>query len=189
LVCFDPESYIAAAVLLLIIPLDWLIAAVLAAIFHEICHLAAILFCDGAIESIVVGLGGTEIIACLNGKRKEFIAILSGPLGSFLLVGLCHTFPKLAICAFIQGLFNLLPILPLDGGRMAQCILLCFWPEKIRQLQKITEGIAVTGTLILLIAACLILKLSLLSVVSCVFLFLKVVFRKTPCKEHQIRVQ
>ena len=97
MVYINPNVYIAVAILLLLIPLDWLTAAAVAAAFHEICHMGIIYVTGGTIEAINIGIGGTEIVAVLNGKRKELLAILSGPAGSFLLMGLCHIFPKLSI--------------------------------------------------------------------------------------------
>ena len=70
------------------------------------------------------------------------LATLAGPAGSFSLLLLCQSFPKVAICAGVQGLFNLLPLFPLDGGRMLQTGLQILCPEKAEKLtlwiQRIT---------------------------------------------------
>ena len=161
----------------------------MAAIFHEICHLAMLFFFGGTIESVGIGAGGTEIVATLNGKQRELIAILGGPAGSFLLLGFRHIFPKLAICACIQGAFNLLPILPLDGGRIVQCVFLYYWPEKTLYLQQLMKAISAAVLLIVGVIGTVVLKLGCWPILGGVFLFLKVVLRKIPCKDSQFRVQ
>ena len=184
MVYINPNVYIAVAILLLLIPLDWLTAAAVAAAFHEICHMGIIYVTGGTIESINIGIGGTEIVALLNGKRKELLAILSGPAGSFLLMGLCNIFPKLSICACVQGLFNLLPILPLDGGRSMQCIFSYYWPDKIDFLQNLMVIISAAVFVAMAIIGAFALKLGFWPIAGCVLLLLKVVLRKIPCKER-----
>lgn len=54
---------------------------------------------------------------------QELLCSLAGPVGSFSLFFLSHWLPKTAFCGVIQGMFNLLPIFPLDGGRALRCCL------------------------------------------------------------------
>ena len=61
--------------------------------------------------------GGAAIDAVLPGQGRELLAVLAGPVGSLLLLGVHRWFPRLALCGLVQGLFNLLPVRPLDGGR------------------------------------------------------------------------
>ena len=55
--------------------------------------------------------------ASLSGFRRELLAVLAGPAGSLLLLSLYRVLPRVAVCAAVQGFYNLLPIEPLDGGR------------------------------------------------------------------------
>lgn len=122
----DPWACILAALLLLTIPLDWFFAALLAAVIHEMCHLLAIFFCKGKCGSVFVGCTGAVIDISPMDTKKELLCAFAGPAGSFSLILLCHVFPKLSICGCVQGAYNLLPVYPMDGGRMLRCILEMF---------------------------------------------------------------
>ncbi len=54
---------------------------------------------------------------------KSVICILSGPMGSLLLFLFVRWIPRIAFCGLLQGIYNLLPIYPLDGGRVVRCML------------------------------------------------------------------
>lgn len=54
---------------------------------------------------------------------KQFISILAGPAGSLSLILLGRAAPKIAIFGLLQGLLNLIPVLPLDGGRLFRLVL------------------------------------------------------------------
>lgn len=108
--------------MLLILPLNWLLAAAIAAVFHEMCHIAAILLLGGKILGIRIGAGGAEIETDGLSTGRELVCTLVGPLGGFLLLMFCRWIPRIALCGLMQSLYNLLPIYPLDGGRLIRCI-------------------------------------------------------------------
>ena len=65
---------------------------------------------------------------------REAICALAGPLGSFSLLLISEYFPEAAVCGLIQGAYNLIPIFPLDGGRVVRFLLprkICSWTEMI----------------------------------------------------------
>ena len=113
----EPRAYILLALLLLVLPIRWLVAAVLAAAFHEGCHMAAVYLLGGRCEGIRLSAWGARMEASLSGFRRELLAVLAGPAGSLLLLSLYRVLPRVAVCAAVQGFYNLLPIEPLDGGR------------------------------------------------------------------------
>lgn len=117
MVRLDPKMYILLALLLLTLPLPWLLAAVTAALFHELCHLAAVRLAGGRVTGLTIGPGGAVMEGQLPPGVGAGLAILAGPAGSLTLLALCHVCPRIALCAGIQGLFNLLPLPWLDGGR------------------------------------------------------------------------
>lgn len=178
----DPWTYLFGAMLLLTVPLPWLAAAVTAAAFHEVCHLGAIALLGGTVTEIQIGPRGAQIGTRLPGKVQELLCALAGPAGSFLLGCLCRFFPRLAICGWIQGLFNLLPIYPLDGGRVLCCCLELLWPG---QGQPLGERIGAGAVLALAVITIPILPKAAvggLGTLGILWLWSAAALRKKPCK-------
>lgn len=152
----EPQVYLLAALLLLLLPLRWLLAAVFSAVFHELCHILVLLLLKGRIYRIRIGWNGCVIEGDSLGQLQQFFSILAGPMGSLLLVGLCRVAPRIAICGFIQGLYNLLPLMPLDGGRLLQILLYRFCPGKASALIRgigISLRICITAVILYLAAS------------------------------------
>ena len=121
---------VALALTLLVLPLPWVAAAALAAAVHELCHYLAIAALGGQVGRIAVGSGGAAMeLGCLSPVR-ELLAAAAGPVGSLSLMLMGRFFPRLALCGLVQGLFNLLPIYPLDGGRILRRALELALPDR-----------------------------------------------------------
>lgn len=185
----DPWSYVLGALLVLLLPLNWLLSALAAAAFHELCHGLCIRLLGGRVLHIRIGPGGTVMETALSGKGKELICALAGPAGSLLLVCLCRVLPRLAVCGLIQGLFNLLPVYPLDGGRALRCSLEMLFPKKGRVISTLVETWLLAGLAGLAIWCAFAFSLGLLPPMAAALLILRAILRKIPCKERQIRVQ
>lgn len=174
----DGMACVLGALMLLLLPLNWLVAMAAAAVFHEACHALAVIACGGKIWGICLDVGGAELVTGPLERRQEWLCALAGPMGSLVLVLLLGLFPRLAICALMQGLFNLLPLYPLDGGRILRC-LVPGW-----------SGIVERGCGILLLCLGVLgafwWKLGLMPVILTVFLWVK---RKKPCKSRRYGVQ
>ncbi len=112
------EGYLFVAALLLLLPVQWVFAAIAAAAVHELGHLAALWMCDVDVWKIQVGLAGARIKTGPIGQRQEMICAFAGPFAGLLLCLFWKWIPRVAIWALAQSVFNLLPIYPMDGGRI-----------------------------------------------------------------------
>lgn len=100
----------------------------MACMLHELGHGTAVFLLGGRIRRLRLTAVGAEL--SLDGTRplsygRECAAALAGP-GASLLTSVLAARQRAFLLAGLslgQGLFNLLPLLPLDGGR-ALCLLL-----------------------------------------------------------------
>ena len=116
------------ALMLLVLPLSWVAAAILAALIHECFHIGATMLLSGRIYHLQIGAGGAKMEVEFMSAKRELLVAAAGPMGSALLVLLARWMPRTAICAFIHCFYNLLPLYPLDGGRILSCACNCLFP-------------------------------------------------------------
>ena len=114
----SPWSCFLAAACILLLPFRLLIAALASAVFHELCHLLAMKLFSVPVLGIRIGAFGMVIRSGYMTPGQELLCAAAGPAGSLFLLLSAEVFPLLAFCGLIQGLFNLLPIYPMDGGRI-----------------------------------------------------------------------
>lgn len=133
---------VALALQLLVLPLPWVAAALLAGAFHECCHYLAIRALGGRVPSVTVGYRGAVMELRGLGIAAELVAAAAGPVGSLSLLFLSGVFPRLALCGLVQGIYNLLPIYPLDGGRILRCTLKAILPTRIAMAVSRWVGLA-----------------------------------------------
>lgn len=124
-----PGFYLLMAAGVLILPLRWLFAAIFAAVIHELGHITAIYLCRGKIRTVRVSHSGAAIETAPMERGRGLLCTLAGPVCSLLLIFIFRWFPRLAVCAFAQGVYNLLPIWPLDGGVALRLLL----PEPLQK--------------------------------------------------------
>ena len=181
----DPFSCFLAAMLLLTLPLQWVAAACLAAVFHELCHIGAIYLTGGQVYRLQIGMGGARIQTDFSCPGQELICALAGPAGSLLLLLLYRKCPRLALCGAVQGFFNLIPVYPMDGGRALSCILGCWLPERRESILRWTEGIVFAAA----VAVCVYISPGPAATIVSVLLVCRPFLRKIPCKPGKIKVQ
>ena len=111
----EPYAFLGAAAALLLLPLEWVGAMAISAAFHELCHYIALRACGNNAQKITVGTSGVVMTAADMSRGEELLCAAAGPVGSLSLLLLAQWMPKLAVCGMVHGLFNLIPVYPLDG--------------------------------------------------------------------------
>lgn len=185
----EPWAYLFGALLVLTLPLDWLIAVVLAGLVHEVSHMAAILILGGKVHRLKIRIGAAVMDSEIPGSGRELLCALAGPLGSFLVASLHGMFPKVAVCGFVHGLFNLIPVYPMDGGRALKCLLELTFPGKWHKIWNTLQLIILIMITAGAIYSSFWLNMGLLPVILAGIGWHKTLERKTPCKRRKIRVQ
>lgn len=160
------------ALMLLILPLRWIFAMVTAAAFHEFCHWAAIRILGKRVRVLRIRAPGASMELPEMSRGQELLCALAGPLGSFSLLFVAKYFPRVAICGAIQGLYNLLPLYPLDGGRVVYCLLsILVSPPNAKTISRVIERICSYSLLAAGFYATFRLRLGLLPVLIGFFCF------------------
>lgn len=186
---FSPWVCFQWALALLVLPLHWVLAVFSAALVHELGHVGMLLLLGVRIEGMSGDSWGMLIRTEPMPPGKELLCALAGPLASFALLLLIRWFPRVALCALVQGLYNMLPVLPFDGGRVLCCFLELVCPGCRDRLMESVRWITVFLVLLLGIWAKVRLKMGYWVVVLALFLIQKLLPRKRPCKDGWKRVQ
>ncbi len=151
---FRPAFYLSIAVYLLLVPVSWLSAWLIAAMVHELFHIIALKLCGFSINGIIIGASGAQIKTNAYPGIKMILCAMAGPLSGFLLLILLRCFPRVAICGLVQSLGNLIPMYPLDGGRAFCSILNMIFTNRVSyRIYKSTE-VAIVVLLIMIAIYC-----------------------------------
>ena len=121
----------------------------ISAFAHECGHLIALGLLRIPVYGISLCASGAIIQAGLTGKLQECWAILAGPIVNLILFLFCfRSCPIFGICNAIQLIWNLLPVYPLDGGRLCHLLL----PRMFGRIGVLLCHILQWGTLLLITA-------------------------------------
>lgn len=122
----SPSFYVFWAIVCLLDTQNVLPVFVLAAVIHELGHAAAIVCLGGRITCIRLHAAGAVIVqGKLLSDTRECLVSLAGPVAG-LLAAMLFAFwrhPMDAGANLVLSLFNILPILPLDGGAAVRSLL------------------------------------------------------------------
>lgn len=120
---FSPGWYFSTAMGILILPVRWLAAVYLAVLIHELGHIIVMRLQNVTIYSVRFHGCGAVIFSQPMTAKREWICAAAGPAASLLLLPFLRIYPELAFCGLCQGLFNLMPVYPFDGGRMIRALI------------------------------------------------------------------
>jgi len=185
-----PDFCILLAALILMVPLKWVIAWAVATVVHETFHYAMIRICRVPVCSLTVTAHGMRMETAPMPYLTEFFCALAGPVGALMLLLLARWFPEVAACAYVQSLYNLLPLYPLDGGRAVRSLLLQCLPESTADRASRWFGFCILMAFCCLgfYASCF-LKLGPVPLLAAALLFFRHMRVKIPCKDGKQRVQ
>lgn len=125
----------------------WFLAAVLV---HEIGHLALLKLLRVPVNAFVLGAAGAVISTPLLSYRQELICALGGPVLNFLCAAImCRICPAFSVISVCLGSINLLPLYPLDGGRVFSVLLHRWLPGAADRITEITAWILCGGLMVL----------------------------------------
>lgn len=104
---------------------------VCALLLHELGHILVLHLCNVWVKAVRLGFGDIEMKTAPLGYWEELLAAWAGPCVNFLAyMALRRQMPAFAAVNLLLGAYNLLPIMPLDGGRMLLAALYLRLPEQ-----------------------------------------------------------
>lgn len=143
-----------------------LIAYAITAI-HELSHILVAKMCNVKIDAVeILPFGITMRVAreCISDTWDEIKIALAGPVSNFLIAYFTYGFfsgvyrEYIITASLAMGAFNLIPALPMDGGRIMRALMV----RKIGHIRGTTVSFKITGVLafFIVIAGLLVLCIS-----------------------------
>ena len=155
-----PEALLGAVVLLLFAPLRTVSLAGTTLLLHETAHMLAAKRVGVTVTELkLLPFGASMRTEQTDVPLQEATVVCAGPLANFAAAGTCALWmlfstrahpvsEPLLLFNLAMGLWNLLPVFPLDGGRLLRALLRRRLSE--RRVQKITVGSSVCVCALLL---------------------------------------
>ena len=143
------------AVICMLAWLDWhfCLRFLACALCHELGHLFVMWLCHVKVCGISLTAAGAVIEVGICDNKREFLCALAGPVTGVLLgFALLHNAPKTAMISFLLSAVNLLPLYPLDGGRMLRALLGLWFAED--RIQRILHYVTIFVCCSLMFLAC-----------------------------------
>lgn len=189
-IVITPWFCIILAVCILLLPFNWLIGWMIAVMIHESGHLITLLIFRADILKIIMDCSGISIQTNSLHPGYEMICALAGPLVGLTSVFFSKWMPYTAACSLILTCFNLLPIYPMDGGRIVQGILkFLFAPVIAHRIYQAIGFIAYLSVSIAILWILFINRATTLVITLATFLTFRFLCRKSSCKEGTQIVQ
>ena len=182
--------YIFVVIGLYLLPVKWLLGWVAAVAVHEAFHYLALRLCGVGVLSCEIGPLGAVIETDAMKWWQEFLSTLAGPLGGSLLILTIKYFPQVAVCGVLHSIYNLLPIYPLDGGRLLRCAVGSIFTPKIAfTVCRTVEWIVSALILAVAVYLSLVRRMGLVWLVAATILLVRSAIVKLSCKRDEQIVQ
>lgn len=129
-----------------------MLLTVLAAAAHEGGHIVASRMMKGRVEQLTLSMVGAELTfeyPIVLSYGRENLVLLSGAAANLLIGGIFFAcgFYQVTFVMVVLGTFNLLPVIPLDGGRILSNFLsIYFEPDRAIKVVTLISAV-VTGIL------------------------------------------
>lgn len=133
--------------------LQWFISIFVAVLLHELAHTAVARKLDHNVEYVYLDIfnGAAAIDTTYSSYRDTILIVIAGPLTN-LVLSFIGFYLELNIFIYINIFmfaFNILPIYPMDGGRICKAI--CQWVTKPSIGRRINGYISLVASLLLLV--------------------------------------
>ena len=181
--------YFAIALALLVLPLFVFVSFLIAVTVHEMCHWMALHWTGVKIYGLSIGPFGAVIETEPIESGREVLCAAAGPLGSLILASLYSYIPVIGVIGLVQGCFNLLPLYPMDGGRMLKGILELLKIPGKEKIIFITQVLTMVWIIICTIYGFGVWNLGWGAMIFCGAMLLRTFPGKTPCKDGPFGVQ
>lgn len=148
----------------------------LSAALHEAGHLIALRCMRVRIHKLRLGLTGAVLYTPPLAYGRELLAAAAGPaVNAVCTLAFLHAWPRFALVNLLLLFYNLLPLYPLDGGRILRAALHLLLPDNAAVLvEKILAAVVLAA--ITAAACCLtcVWHAGLWPVILCALLLLRV---------------
>lgn len=153
---FTYGAVFAAALMLVCGYSEIMIPMLFAALIHEVGHLTAIIATGGQVRSIIINAGGLKIDYDSSELSyfRDALCTLSGPIFGIASAYISSYFnkPLLSGICFGINMFNLIPVRPLDGGRLLWQIMMSIVPNYADGICGIVEYTVLCGLILRLVS-------------------------------------
>lgn len=132
-ISFSTSFLFLVAIAACLIPIQWVGAWLLSSFAHELGHLLVIIHYKITPWELRFGASGPRIRAAFRYQSEQVFCAAAGPLANLFILLFARWIPRIAVCAMIQAVCNLLPAYPLDGGRIFAGLINMMFKENIGQ--------------------------------------------------------